>query len=309
MALSVHNIANELDDEIETLQAIYCDDLTVKNSGSFTIRFHTSVFNWMVTFSTMKYPENKPKVSIQSTNSGSSLRSKDRDLLNQSIADHIAESEYEAEGYLFEFVEGVMERIQQFSHSVVTAKPTKVASSKQNTESKESSSECNQQSTTNQGSAMSDDDSKSDQGSNGKFTYEMVKGDLFTAPQSASLCHCVSRDLGMGKGIAVMFKRNFGGLGTLRKQQVPVGGVGVLSRQNRFVYYLITKKKSTDYPTSGALTASLKSMRDHAVANGVKHIAMPKIGSGLDRLKWNAIESSIIKVFRETNIKITVYEK
>merc|ERR1712130_532013 len=155
-----------------------------------------------------------------------------------------------------------------------------------------------------QRSSPNDDEKETD-----GFTFEMIKGDLFTSPQSASLCHCVARDLGMGKGIAVMFKRNFGGLGELRKQQVPVGGVGVLLRDNRFIYYLVTKKKSTDLPTSGPLTASLKSMRDHAVANGVKHIAMPKIGSGLDRLKWNKVESSIMKIFEETDIRITVYEK
>jgi len=113
----------------------------------------------------------------------------------------------------------------------------------------------------------------------------------------------------MGKGIAVMFKRNFGGLGELRKQQVSVGDVGVLSRGNRFIYHLISKKKTSAYPTSGALASSLKCMRDHAVANGVKHIAMPKIGSGLDRLKWNVVEAHIVKLFGETKIKITVYER
>merc|ERR1719433_1077601 len=210
-----------------------------------------------------------------------------------------------------------MERIQQFSNSIAMDYSSWKGSNADNqTPSEVAERKTKTKSRTKQRSAMNidDDDSKGSQSNNAKkktneFTYEVIKGDLFTSPQSASLCHCVARDLGMGKGIAVMFKRTFGGLGELRKQQVAVGGVGVLLRDNRFVYYLVTKKRSTDLPTSGPLTASLKSMRDHAVANGVKHIAMPKIGSGLDRLKWNKVESSIMKIFGETNIRITVYEK
>ena len=140
------------------------------------------------------------------------------------------------------------------------------------------------------------------------FRYEVIKGDLFTSPQSASLCHCVSRCLGMGKGIAVLFKRKFKGVDTLRKQNVQVGGVGVLLRQNRYVYYLITKERYFHKPTYGTLTASLQSMCSHAVSNQVKHIAMPKIGCGLDRLQWNQVESIIKSVFKGTNIRVTVYE-
>ena len=89
-----------------------------------------------------------------------------------------------------------------------------------------------------------------------------------------------------------------------------VGGVGVLSRGNRFIYHLIPKKKTSGYPTSGALASSLKSMREHAVANGValqRHV----FGSagGFSRLKWNVVEAHILKLFGETNLKVTVYER
>merc|ERR1719195_128682 len=48
----------------------------------------------MVTFSTTQYPQNKPTVSVQPTDIDIVLKSKDRDVLNQCIADHIAENEY-----------------------------------------------------------------------------------------------------------------------------------------------------------------------------------------------------------------------
>uniref|UniRef100_A0A3B3W0V5 Macro domain-containing protein n=1 Tax=Poecilia latipinna TaxID=48699 RepID=A0A3B3W0V5_9TELE len=43
-------------------------------------------------------------------------------------------------------------------------------------------------------------------------------GDLFSAPNQESLAHCVSEDLRMGKGIAVLFKKNFGRVTELKEQ-------------------------------------------------------------------------------------------
>ena len=43
-------------------------------------------------------------------------------------------------------------------------------------------------------------------------------GDLFSSPDTDSLAHCVSQDLGMGKGIAVLFKKTFGGVEELKSQ-------------------------------------------------------------------------------------------
>uniref|UniRef100_A0A3P9NVR0 Uncharacterized protein n=1 Tax=Poecilia reticulata TaxID=8081 RepID=A0A3P9NVR0_POERE len=46
-----------------------------------------------------------------------------------------------------------------------------------------------------------------------------VIGDLFTASNHESLAQCVSRDLRMGKGIAVLFKNNFGRTSELKEQK------------------------------------------------------------------------------------------
>lgn len=50
------------------------------------------------------------------------------------------------------------------------------------------------------------------------FSFTEVKGDLFSCPESSSLAHCVSADLAMGKGVAVLFKRKFGGVAELKAQ-------------------------------------------------------------------------------------------
>lgn len=48
--------------------------------------------------------------------------------------------------------------------------------------------------------------------------FSEVKGDLFSCPSTSSLAHCVSEDMAMGKGVAVIFKKEFGGVGELRAQ-------------------------------------------------------------------------------------------
>ena len=41
---------------------------------------------------------------------------------------------------------------------------------------------------------------------------------MFACPETDSLVHCVSADLRMGKGIAVVFKNKFGGVEELKAQ-------------------------------------------------------------------------------------------
>lgn len=57
---------------------------------------------------------------------------------------------------------------------------------------------------------------------------------------------------------------------------IEVGEVAILRRGSRFVYYLITKPKYFHKPPYDALRRTLVSMRDHAAANGVERIAVPR---------------------------------
>ena len=50
------------------------------------------------------------------------------------------------------------------------------------------------------------------------FRLVHKSGDLFSCDESQSLAHCVSRDLRMGKGIAVMFKKIFASVNELKVQ-------------------------------------------------------------------------------------------
>ena len=94
----------------------------------------------------------------------------------------------------------------------------------------------------------------------------------------------------------------------MRQQQVKIGECGILLRQNRYIYYLITKERYFHKPTYDSLRETLEWMRNHAILNGVDEISMPKIGCGLDRLQWDKVETIIKNTFIRTDIKITVYE-
>ncbi len=53
---------------------------------------------------------------------------------------------------------------------------------------------------------------------NTNYFFREKYGNLFTALESVSLGHCVSRDFVMGKGIAQEFKSRFGRVQELKQQ-------------------------------------------------------------------------------------------
>lgn len=142
---------------------------------------------------------------------------------------------------------------------------------------------------------------------NYKFAILHKTGDLFKSPSDQSLVHCVSKDLRMGKGIATLFKKKFSGVTELKKQVKRVGDVGVLEREGRYIYYLITKEKYHQKPTYESLEKTLNEMKRHCSIHNVTKISMPKIGCGLDKLEWRDVEGKLIKVFQDTDIVMTVY--
>jgi O-acetyl-ADP-ribose deacetylase (regulator of RNase III) len=55
------------------------------------------------------------------------------------------------------------------------------------------------------------------------------------------------------------------------------------------------------------LVSSLEKMRAHCSEHKVKHLAMPRIGCGLDRLEWREVKPKIEEIFCDLDINITVY--
>ncbi|XP_073824342.1 terminal ADP-ribose protein glycohydrolase 1 isoform X2 [Musca autumnalis] len=139
------------------------------------------------------------------------------------------------------------------------------------------------------------------------FKITEVDGDLFSAPDTHSLAHCVAADFGMGAGIAVKFKQIFGKVDELLSQGAQTGSVAVLKDNQRFIYYLVTKDQSWDKPTYNSLRSSLEAMREHMKSNNVQKLAIPRIGCGIDGLEWNKVTSELSAVFCNENLEIVVY--
>ena len=144
--------------------------------------------------------------------------------------------------------------------------------------------------------------------------YTEQKGDLFAMPNDYALAHCISADFVLGAGIAVAFA----GLGvrnelrerytdrtpdnfkcgyclkTVEQQSYPV------------VYNLVTKSRCYYKPTYQSLTEALTDMRKQMIADGVKKLAIPRIGCGLDGLEWSSVSTIVKEIFKDTDIEIVV---
>ncbi|XP_011195581.2 ADP-ribose glycohydrolase OARD1 isoform X2 [Zeugodacus cucurbitae] len=140
-----------------------------------------------------------------------------------------------------------------------------------------------------------------------KYKLTEVEGDLFSAPETHSLAHCVGADFVMGAGIAVMFKQIYGQVDKLLAQGVQSGGVATLQDKERYIYYLVTKPQSWGSPTYDSLRASLVAMREHMRKNNVHKLAIPRIGCGIDGLEWDKVSAELNSVFDGEELEIVVY--
>ncbi|KAH8320189.1 hypothetical protein KR067_002732, partial [Drosophila pandora] len=135
------------------------------------------------------------------------------------------------------------------------------------------------------------------------YKISEVEGDLFSAPKTHSLAHCVGADLAMGAGIAVKFKQVYGQVDELRAQKAASGEVAVLKDDQRYIYYLVTKPQSWGKPTYESLQASLEQMREHMRKNGINQLAIPRIGCGIDGLEWEKVSNILEYVFGQEQLE------
>ncbi|XP_050526890.1 ADP-ribose glycohydrolase OARD1-like, partial [Daktulosphaira vitifoliae] len=114
----------------------------------------------------------------------------------------------------------------------------------------------------------------------------------------------VSKDLKLSKGIALDFRRHFGQLSSLRKQNKNVTEIAFLKQSNRFILYIIIKEKFWQKPKYEIIFTALQNLREFCHVNHLDKIALPKIDTGLD---WLNVRSIINYIFRDSNIHILLY--
>ncbi|XP_050063960.1 uncharacterized protein LOC114132023 [Aphis gossypii] len=140
----------------------------------------------------------------------------------------------------------------------------------------------------------------------GDGMIEEIDEDLFKLSKDYCLAHCVAEDLRMGAGIAVDFKRIFGGVGRLVDQKLKIGEVGIVQHYGQFAFYLITKKYSNGKPTMNTMEKALRSLFIIMKKLNLTKLGIPKIGCGLDKLDWSDTRSLIVDIFSGSGINVTV---
>lgn len=139
--------------------------------------------------------------------------------------------------------------------------------------------------------------------------------DLFTVPDDYYLCHCVSADFALGAGIAKRFaelgvKNELKAYAALANESMWHGkGYCILTTAPKphGTFNLVTKQNYWHKPTLGTMRQALADMaNDDWLYESKAKIAMPKIGCGLDKLKWDDVQQIIQDIFADTNIEILV---
>jgi len=108
--------------------------------------------------------------------------------------------------------------------------------------------------------------------------------------------HCISTDCKMGAGIAVPMRKKFG-LGGLVTAYTPEQRKHPTCIYYKGVLNLITKDRYFHKPTLQNMKTALTKMGLLMIHHGIGAIAMPKIGSGLDKLSWPEVRVCLHEVF------------
>ena len=134
------------------------------------------------------------------------------------------------------------------------------------------------------------------------------KRDLFTVPQGYYLAHCISADFALGAGIAKTFDNVYNMRYKLFSfyDNYQFSGGDALVIDN--VFNLVTKNKCYHKPTYQSLRESLETMKYIMEDLEITKLAMPRIGSGLDKLNQDMVYDIICEVFEDTDVEILICE-
>lgn len=138
--------------------------------------------------------------------------------------------------------------------------------------------------------------------------YNEIKGDLFKVDESYTLVHCISSDCRMGAGIAVEFtNRNPHMKNWLKKRNPLVKDVLFYNEGNNHnILNLITKDKYYHKPRRKDFNDTLENLKFIVEWYEIKKLAMPLIGSRLDKLSWDESSKFVKEIFADTDVEILV---
>ncbi len=135
-----------------------------------------------------------------------------------------------------------------------------------------------------------------------------VQMDLMQIPRGWAIAHCISGDMALGAGVAKQIEEKYNMRQQLKAcfccgyQSLAVGTAYLVMD----VFNLVTKEQYWHKPTLASLRQSLESMAKVCKTCGIKHLAMPRIGCGLDRMDWTDVKPMIADVFKDVDIEIKI---
>lgn len=143
---------------------------------------------------------------------------------------------------------------------------------------------------------------------------EIIKGDLFEAPEPAIAHGCNTRGK-MGAGIAKVFRNKYPEMyrhyvGLCAERLFSVGSVLTWHAPDQVVFNLGTQVYPGADATVFAVDLALGNMADVALNLGFESVGMPLIGCGIGGLKWDdvgAIVRDINLTYKPKNFHINVY--
>ena len=141
------------------------------------------------------------------------------------------------------------------------------------------------------------------------MVYREIYGDLFQVDKKYYLAHFISADFAFVKGIAVEFNKRYDMKKKLHNQFIVNDDCWPTCYMIDNVFNLVTKEKYWHKPTYQTLRGALVDMRKHIERYDIKYVAMPMIGSGLDRLEWLKVSEIIKDVFKNSDVEILVVRR
>jgi len=147
------------------------------------------------------------------------------------------------------------------------------------------------------------------------FRMIQAKGNVLNAPADGPIVHCISADLKLGAGVAKQIDEKFG----TRRQLLTLYPFGLAedfkNRRNLCVatprvLNLVTKEKYFFKPSYQTMSNAIQALYEYCMKNNITKLYMPRIGCGLDQLKWSLVEDIITEIFNDNhpnNVMITVY--
>lgn len=143
-------------------------------------------------------------------------------------------------------------------------------------------------------------------------TVEHRTGDLFAQPDLQALAQGVNCQGAMGSGIAPIFRRRDEDMyedyramcwhGELR----PGGLHAWRSADGTWIYNMASQDRTGADARLDAIEESLTAAVNHAEANGVSAIGLPRIGAGIGGLEWADVLEVFEKVAATTTVRLVV---